>query len=157
MPWYDLADFYNKTVKLLSSQMGVIRGIIALIIVLTISNSLMMGVMERTSEIGTAMALGTRKRAVLLQFVMEGLLLGAVAAIVGALLGMGLAWLISEIGIPMPPPPGQARGYRAGMLLTAPLVSQAIVIAVLTSLAAALYPAWKASRTEIVDALRHNR
>ena len=50
VPWYDLADFYNKTVTLLSRQMGVIQTIIALIIVLTIGNSMMMGVIERTSE-----------------------------------------------------------------------------------------------------------
>lgn len=157
VPWYELADFYNKTVSLLSMQMSVIEIIIALIIVLTITNSMMMGVMERTSEIGTAMALGTRARGILLQFVLEGLFLGILGGLIGAILGIALAEAISEIGIPMPPPPGQARGYRAGMIVTLPLVEAACTIAVATALAAALYPAWKASRTQIVDALRYNR
>jgi putative ABC transport system permease protein len=157
VPWYELADFYNKTVDLLSRQMGVIKLIIGLIIVLTISNSMMMGVMERTSEIGTAMALGTRERGILLQFVFEGLFLGILGGALGVVLGLGIAEVVSVIGIPMPPPPGQARAYRAGMIVTLPLVETAFVIAVATSVIAALYPAWKASRTNIIDALRHNR
>ena len=157
VPWYELADFYNKTVKLLSRQMDVVELIIGLIIVITISNSMMMAVMERVSEIGTAMALGTRKRGVLLQFILEGLFLGIFGGALGVAVGIGIAELVSTIGIPMPPAPGQARGYRAGMIVTATIVETACAIAVLTALIAAIYPAWKASRTNIVDALRHNR
>jgi putative ABC transport system permease protein len=157
IPWYDLADFYNKTVDLLSRQMTLIKIIIGLIIVLTIGNSMMMGVMERTSEIGTALALGTRKRGILAQFVLEGMLLGLVGGALGVVIGVVLAHAISAIGIPMPPPPGQARAYRAGMIVTTPAVATALALAVATSLVAAIYPAWKASRTRVVDALRHNR
>jgi putative ABC transport system permease protein len=157
VPWYELADFYNKTVALLSRQMIVMELIIAFVIVLIIANSMMMAVLERTSEIGTAMAVGTRRRAILFQFVVEGLLLGLSGGALGVLLGAGAAELISAIGIPMPPPPGQSRGFRAGMIVTAPLLGTAFSIGVATALIAALYPAWRASRTSIVDALRHNR
>ena len=137
--------------------MDVIELIIGLIIVITISNSMMMAVMERVSEIGTAMALGTRKRGVLLQFILEGLFLGVLGGALGVAVGIGISELVSAIGIPMPPPPGQARGYRAGMIVTAAVVETACLIAVVTALLAAIYPSWKASRTNIVDALRHNR
>jgi putative ABC transport system permease protein len=137
--------------------MALIKIIIGLIIVLTIGNSMMMGVMERTSEIGTALALGTRKRGILVQFVLEGILLGLVGGAFGVIIGVVLAHAISAIGIPMPPPPGQARAYRAGMIVTAPAVATALALALATSLVAAIYPAWKASRTKVVDALRHNR
>jgi len=157
VPWFELADFYNKTRDLLSRQMGVMFLIIGVIIVLTISNSMMMSVMERTSEIGTAMALGSRRSAVLLQFLAEGGVLGLVGGVGGAAIGIGLAAAISAVGIPMPPPPGQARAFTAEMIVTAPLVGQAIALACVTSLVAALYPAWKASRTPIVDALRRGR
>jgi putative ABC transport system permease protein len=157
VPWYELADFYNKTVQLLSRQMGFMHGIIGLLIVLTIVNSMMMSVLERTSEIGTSMALGTPRRGILAQFMTEGLMLGLVGGLAGLLLGIGLAGLISAVGIPMPPPPGQTHGYRAGMIVTAPSVLQAFALAALSALIAALYPAWKASRIGIVDALRHGR
>lgn len=157
VPWYKLADFYNKTVKLLSKQFDVIQFIIGMAIVLTISNSMMMAVIERTNEIGTAMALGTRKRVILLQFVLEGLLLGVLGGLLGILLGVAIAHMVSAVGIPMPPPPGQSRGYRAGMIVTLPVVEVGFVVAASTALIAALFPAWKASRTNIADALRHNR
>lgn len=157
VPWYELADFYTKTRDLLSRQMAVMFAIIGVVIVLTISNSMMMSVMERTSEIGTAMALGTSRAGILSQFVAEGFVLGLVGGATGALLGVGLAALISAVGIPMPPPPGQARAFTAEMIVTGPLVAKAFALALTTAMLAAIYPAWKASRTTIVDALRSGR
>ena len=154
VPWYELADFYNKTRALLSRQMAVMFAIIGVIIVLTISNSMMMSVMERTAEIGTSMALGTKRTGILVQYLAEGGLLGLVGGTLGALFGVGLAEVISYIGIPMPPPPGQARAFTAEMIVTLPLVAQAFLLALITAVLAAVYPAWKASRTQIVDALR---
>jgi putative ABC transport system permease protein len=157
VPWTDLADFYNKTVSLFKRQVSVMKVIIAAIIVLSITNTMMMTVMERTGEIGTTMALGRTRRDVLLGFVFEGLLLGAVGGVVGVVVGVALAALITWIGIPMPPPPGMAWGFTAGILASPSLALEALAIAVGTTLLAAIYPSWKASRLVIVDALRHNR
>ena len=76
VPWYELADAYNKTVSLFSKQVEVVRVIIAAIIVLSITNTMMMSVMERTGEIGMSMALGVTRRGILALFVSEGLWLG---------------------------------------------------------------------------------
>jgi putative ABC transport system permease protein len=157
VPWVQLADFYNKTVTLFTRQVTVMKLIIAAIIVLSISNTMMMSVMERTGDIGTGMALGNSRRDVLSMFMSEGLILGIAGAIVGLALGAGLAALISYIGIPMPPPPGATEGFTAKIRVTFGLAAQALVLAVITTLAASAYPAWKASRMIIVDALRHNR
>jgi|LNFM01.2.fsa_nt_gb putative ABC transport system permease protein len=157
VPWVQLADFYNKTVTLFSRQVTVMKLIIAAIIVLSISNTMMMSVMERTGEVGTGMALGNSRRDVLSMFMSEGLILGITGAIVGVALGVGLAALISYIGIPMPPPPGATEGFTAKIRVTFGLTVQALVLAVITTLVASAYPAWKASRMIIVDALRHNR
>jgi len=157
VPWYDLADFYNKTVSLLARQLGFVKVIIGLIIVLTIVNSMMMGVMERTSEIGTTLALGASQRRVLFQFLVEGAVLGLAGAALGVVVGSLLAEAISAVGIPMPPPPGQSQGYRARIIVTPPAALAAFGIATASAIIAAAYPAWKASRTNIVDALRHNR
>jgi putative ABC transport system permease protein len=157
IPWYELADFYNKTVALFSTQVGVLRLIVAIIIVLSIANVMTMSVMERTGEIGTALALGVSRARVLAQVVLEGLVLGAAGGGAGLLVGAALAKIISAVGIPMPPPPGMARGFSGEILVTAGIAFDALVLAVVTALGASVYPAWKASRMVIVDALRHNR
>ena len=156
-PWYALAEFYQKTVKLFSRQMDTVQLIIALIIILSISNILIMSVLERTGEIGTLMAVGLRRRKVLLLFVTEGLMLGIIGGLSGAAVGTALAIGLSAVGIPMPPPPGMETGYIGEIRVTWPLVADTFLLAVLTALLASVYPAWKASRMNIVDALRHNR
>ncbi len=157
VPWYELADFYNKTVELFSKQVGVIRVLIGLIVILSISNTLSMIVMERMGEIGTAMALGVRRKGILALFICEGMLLGLFGGLVGIVLGWGLAELISAIGIPMPPPPGMARGFIGQIRVSPALAADAFVLAFATTLAASILPAWKAARMNIVDALRQQR
>ncbi|MGA8146826.1 MAG: FtsX-like permease family protein [Gallionellaceae bacterium] len=156
VPWYDLADFYNKMVALLSKQVGVVEFIIAVIIVLSISNTMMMNVLERTAEIGTCLAIGRSRRQILRQFVYEGLTIGLIGGSLGLCLGWFLATVISLIGIPMPPPPGMSQGYSGHILVTGQLALNVFLLAVGTTLLASFYPAWKASRMEIVNALRHN-
>ncbi len=157
VPWYDMADFYKKTVALLSKQVGVVELIIAVIIVLSISNTMMMSVVERTSEIGTCLAIGRSRLQILLQFVYEGLTIGLLGGLLGLTVGGLLTLMISYVGIPMPPAPGMSQGYRGEIMLTGMLLLKAFLLAVGTTSLASLYPAWKASRLEIVDALRHNR
>lgn len=156
VPWHQHADFYNKTVVLFSQQMDVLRLIIGGIIVLSISNILIMNVLERTGEVGTLLAIGFKRREILLQFAIEGILLGLTGASLGLVIGFGLAELISTIGIPMPPPPGMEEGYIGEILITAEVLASAFLIPLFTTAIAGLYPAWKASNMEIINALRHN-
>jgi putative ABC transport system permease protein len=157
IPWDKLADFYHKTVELFSRQIGVVNLIIASIIVLSISNTMTMSVMERTVEIGTAMALGIRRSRILVLFMLEGGLLGAIGGGLGVLLGYLLATGISIIGIPMPAGPGMAHGFIATIMVTPGIALHAFFLAIITTLIASISPAWRASRLVIVDALRHNR
>ena len=157
VPWYRLADFYQKTVALFSKQVSVLEFIIAIIIVLSISNGFLMSVLERTPEIGTMMALGASRRAILTRFLTEGTVLAVIAGLVGVATGSGLALLISAVGIPMPQPPGMDHGYVGGVKLSLSLAFSAFALAVVTTVIACCYPAWKASRMNIVDALRRNR
>jgi len=157
VPWFDLADFYNKTVVLFSKQVSVVKYIIALLIVLTISNTQMMCVLERTTEIGTSLAIGLRGRVVMGTFIIEGALVGLLGGLLGVTLGYALAQVISAVGIPMPPPPGMVRGYVGRILVSSSLAVDAALLAVITTLLASVMPAWKASRMNIVDALRRNQ
>jgi len=157
VPWYRLADFYNKTVTLFRKQIQGIQLIIALIILLSISNTMTMNVMERIGEIGTDMALGAKRGYILRRFMSEGLLLGCLGGLLGVAIGLVLAYAISKIGIPMPPPPGMEHGYTGEILVTPNIALESLLLAIGTTLVASIYPAWKASRMQIVNALRHNR
>ena len=157
VPWTELADFYNKTVAIFSRQVSFVRWVIAVIIVLSIANSMMMTIMERTGEIGTALALGVPRSRVRRRFLVQGAMLGTFGGLVGIALGVVCAYAINAVGIPMPAPPGSAHGYTGGILLTPGLIAESFALAVLTSTLASVYPAFKASRMPIVDALRHNR
>lgn len=157
VPWSDLADFYNKTVTLFTSQIQVVKIIIGLIIVLSISNTQTMSVLERTTEIGTVLALGQKRGIVRRFFIVEGLLIG----LLGGLVGISVGWLaaqgISAIGIPMPPAPGMAHGFTGAVLFTPQIAVESVTLAVITTLIASVLPAFRASRLNIVDALRHNQ
>ena len=155
--WVDLSDFYTKTVTFLSGQLGVMRALIAVIIVLGVSNMLIMNVLERTGEIGTLMAMGVRRRKVVSLFLVESLYLGLIGGILGIGLALVFAKIISSIGVPMPPPPGRTSGYIGAILVTWPILASAFAVTLGTTLIAAIYPARKASRLVIVDALRYNR
>jgi putative ABC transport system permease protein len=156
VPWYERADFYNKTVTLFSRQMLVLKLIIGCIIILSISNMLIMNVLERTGEIGTLLAIGFKRIKVMQLFAIEGLLLALVGGGLGILVGYGLAELISFVGIPMPPPPGMEEGYRGEIRATVGVLVTAFGIAFSTTVMAGIYPSWKASRMQIINALRHN-
>ncbi|MDB5888004.1 MAG: transporter permease, partial [Rhodocyclales bacterium] len=136
--WHEQADFYRKTVTLFSKQVGVIRFIIALIIVLSVTNTLSMSVAERTSEIGTSLALGSTRMDVLRMFLTEGVVLGIVGGALGLCVGALLARLISNVGIPMPPPPGMAHGYVGQIRFSWPIALDALLLAGITTLVASV-------------------
>lgn len=157
-PWHQLADFYNKTVVLFSQQVGVVKLLIGCIIVLSISNTLSMAVMERTGEIGTVMAIGGRRASVLKTFLLEGLVLGILGGGIGIAVGTILSQLVEFLGgIPMPPAPGMSDRFFAQINVTPRIAIDAFMLATITTLLASIFPAWKASSMNIVDALRHQR
>lgn len=155
-PWYELADFYEKTVALYRRQFGVLQVIILIAVALSVANSVNMSIFERIGEFGTLMALGDRSGNVFRLILAENVLLGLLGGIAGALLGVGLAYLLSAIGIPMPPPPNSNSGYIATIRVDPLTVASAIVIGFIATVIAALLPARRVSRIPIVDALRQN-
>ena len=155
--WIDQADVYTKTVTFLTGELGAIRVLMAMIVILGVTNMLIMNVLERTGEIGTLMALGSRRRDVVALFMTESLYLGVVGGLVGLVLAVIMAKVISAIGVPMPPPPGRTADYLGAVLVTWSNLWTAFAVALGTTLVASLYPARKASRLVIVDALRFNR
>ena len=152
--WETLNDFYWKTVALYDRQFGVLRLIVFLTVVAAVMGAINVAVLERTGEFGTMRALGNTSRDVLQLVLLEGLLMGCVGAILGVLLGLGAAWLINSVGIPMPPPPGSDLAFDAYIRLSPGLVLSALAIGVLSTLAASVLPARRVARFPVVDALR---
>ena len=153
--WADLADYYNKLVELYKRQFGVLKFIISIVIILSIINTMSMSILERTREIGTIMAMGTKKNEVLSMFMLEGLVLGLLGGGIGVILGIISAKIISYIGIPMPPAPGSTVGYVADIGIFPGVIIFAFLFSVVTALAGSFYPSFKASRLNISEALRY--
>ena len=154
--WQQLNAFYENTVALYERQFGVLQFIILVMVMLSVANSVNMSVLERVGEFGTMMALGNRSGVVLRLVVAENVLLGLCGATLGVVLGTILAWAISAIGIPMPPPPNANIGYTAQIRVLPSTLLIGFTVGFCATLLAALLPARQVSRTPVVDALRQN-
>jgi putative ABC transport system permease protein len=154
--WQELSDFYANTVELYHRQFGALQLIILLMVLLSVTNAVNMTVFERTSEFGTTRALGNRGANVFQMVVLENVLMGLMGCLFGLALGLLLAYAISSIGIPMPPPPNADLGYVAHIRVTANAVIGAFLIGFVATLLASLLPALRVARMPIADALRHS-
>lgn len=154
--WRRLADFYDKTVQLYDRQFGVLQLIILLMVLLSVANSVNMSVFERVAEFGTMRAIGDTQTDVFRLVLTENAVLGAVGALLGAAVGTVAALIITKIGIPMPPPPNTNLGYTAYIRIVPSVVVGAGLIGFLATVLAAILPARKVARTDIVEALRQS-
>ncbi|WP_444944639.1 ABC transporter permease [Microbulbifer sp. ZKSA006] len=109
--WEERAFFYRGVKNLYDRIFGLMGVIMALVIFVSLFNTLTMSVTERTREIGTLSALGASKAELISGFILEALVL----AVVGAVMGIILAGLVSAglmvFDVTMPPPPGKTTGY----------------------------------------------
>jgi putative ABC transport system permease protein len=136
---------------------GILHAVLALIAAAGVLNTALMSVFERTREIGTIRAVGSRRSRVVGLFLLEGLFLGVIGAAGGALLGASLVHWFSVHGIPAF---SEAQRYSYGgdylytTLAWRDLVSvPAMMIGV--CVLASLGPAVMAARMRPADALRH--
>jgi putative ABC transport system permease protein len=152
----ELSPFYGQVVKMFSSIFLFIALVMGVIVLFAVINTMTMNVMERTNEVGTIRALGVRRAGIRSQFTVEGVLIGAIGATVGAALALAIAALVNHAGLTWIPP-GNASAVPlrldvAGRPLL--MVSAWLGLAVVTTFAA-LLPANRAARLPVVDALRH--
>jgi putative ABC transport system permease protein len=154
--WTELNDFYEKTVRLYKRQFGFLQLVILVMVVLSVANSVNMSVFERMGEFGTMMSLGNRSGHIFRLILMENLLLGLIGSGLGLFLGVLLAFIISAIGIPMPPPPNANLGYTARIELVPSALLISFLVGLIATVLAALWPAARVSRTPVVEALRSN-
>jgi putative ABC transport system permease protein len=108
---------------------------------LGIANVTLLGVSERTGEIGLRRALGATRPQIAAQFALESLIVGALGGTIGAAVGVAVVVAVSA-----------ASGWTPVLDLALALGST--LLGGLVGLAAGAYPALKAARTEPADALR---
>jgi putative ABC transport system permease protein len=152
----ELNPFYLQTTQLFDTIFTFIFLLIGSIVLFTVSNTMNTAVVERTVEIGTLRAVGLRQSGIQNMFITEGFLLGVVGAVFGVLLGLVVAWGVNSLGMTWLPP-GASR--RLPLILRVwgenrMLVGTTLGL-VMISVLSAWWPAYRAARLSVVDALRH--
>ena len=139
------AELLQQLEDVLDLLQNFIVGIAAISLVvgsIGIANLLLVSVTERTREIGIMKAVGAQNREILGLFLTEAVILGVIGAILGTLLGL-LAGYVGAWYIDMP------------LVYPYEYVALAVAVGVLVGIVAGLYPAWRAARTDPIDALRY--
>lgn len=138
-----VADF-SQPIKVLQANISLVSGIAVAAGVLGVSNTMLMAVVERRREIGILKAIGMGTGPVLVSFLQEALVLGVVGGLAGTLLGVLAANVLT---IP------SLIGITITLDVPVQLMLEAFGIALVTALLGGLYPAARAARLNVADAL----
>ncbi len=114
---------------------------------LSVVNTMIMSVRERTREIGLKKAVGASDGAIIGEYLLEAAMMGLLGGVVGIVLGSGLAQVLNAAF-------AEALSGAPLFLITPRLVALTMAFAVAIGAVAGLYPAWSASRLDPVQALR---
>lgn len=152
--WKELSVFYTQVKGMLGMIFMFIFCIVFVIVIMSVINTMGMAVVERTREIGTLRALGLKRRGVNLLFALEGSILGFMGSLSGILLFM-VVWTVFKIIEPSYIPPGSSAPVPLMIDLVPRMLAGFSVFLTILSLLAAIIPARKAGKQNVVDALGH--
>jgi putative ABC transport system permease protein len=150
--WEGLSPFYNVAVLIDILVLSATLGLIAIVLI-SVMNVMLMSVYERVKEIGTIAAMGTMPGRILSMFVIEGLSLGMLGILIGNAVATAAILVIAAIG------PTFDFGRQTGLVLSPEVdPGRMLVVSSVVAVVAVIgtvQPAFKASRMQPVEALRH--
>ncbi|EAE8345970.1 FtsX-like permease family protein [Listeria monocytogenes] len=137
----EILNAFNTISTTLTTALGAIAAISLVVGGIGIMNIMLVSVSERTREIGIRKALGAKKRAILLQFLIESIVISVCGGIIGIIIGVSGALIFGSVA-------GISSGITAGTIIFSFVFS--LCIGVIFGIA----PANKASKLRPIDALR---
>jgi putative ABC transport system permease protein len=138
----ETASRKEESTEALTMLLASIAAVSLLVGGIGIMNIMLVSVTERTREIGVRMAVGAKRRHILMQFLTEALTLSSAGGLMGVVLGVGAAGrLAARFGWPM--------------LVRLDVIGVAVGFSALVGVGFGLYPARKASRLDPILALRY--
>jgi putative ABC transport system permease protein len=146
---HDDASETNAFITFLRGFLLAFGGIALFVGAFVIANSLSITIAQRTREFATARTIGASRRQILTSILLESLVVGVLASLVGLAVGVGLAkalfWLFDLVGFTLP---------NSGLILTRTAVALALASGIIVTLIASLRPAFRATRVPPIAAVR---
>lgn len=162
LPWQQAIPEIVEFIQLDKRYANGIWLVLGVIVAMGVVNTVLMSVLERVREFGVMMAVGLRPARLARMVMLEGLLLGAVSAAIGIGIGLLATWPLMSIGIDFSGAYGEtmeAGGIPVNMIIYPEIDWERLfiypVVGVLFALLASVYPAWKVTRLEPIQAIRH--
>lgn len=153
--WRELAVLFRQVDKFYGVQNRLIELILLALMFLGILNTVSMTVVERTGEIGTLRSLGESRKEIVSQFVLESIMLSIVGIVCGIIVSLGMIQFVESINL-MTEMPGASTPFQIKIYFMMSSVIYASSLAAATTVIATIIPAIRASRMDIVEALRKN-
>lgn len=150
--WNELSDYYRQVKDMFDMIFLFIFIIVLVIVIMSVINTMGTSVLERTREIGTLRAMGMKRRDVSLLFAVEGAMLGFLGSVMGIIINLGI-WAIIRIIRPTYIPPGISTPVALIVDLVPLFMIVLLIFLVILSLMAAILPARRAAKQNVVDAL----
>lgn len=152
--WEELTPFYESIAQFWGVFSAFTTVGVFVLAFFSVLEVLTMAFLERTREVGTIRALGTRRFQVFLTFLLEGLMLGVLGGAGGLLLGLLMTLGINAANVGWLPP-GAIDPVPFHLQLTPVALAVPFVVAMISTLLGTLYPALKNARRNIVQALSY--
>lgn len=138
----EMLDTMTATSGMMTKLLLIVAMISLLVGGVGIMNIMLVSVTERTREIGLRMAIGARGSRILAQFLVESIVLCVLGGIIGILLGRGASIVVANV-----------LGWPIEISVQAIVLSAGV--SALIGMVFGFYPAWRASRLNPIEALRH--